>query len=240
LRGDACIAVLPADAEGFPVSRAVAIRSLTAELGEVALLWRHAPHKEVSSGNLGADCVSEQHRVSLCLARGLYEPAAATVERLTDDDVRTVAGDDPATGAAASSDGSLPGWAADRYGVEVLVRHVAPPVGCVNSVTTRICRGIMSGVKPGCAHPSSGAVAPHASRQATRTPNHAPDSPRTPSAQARRRRRPPRPGLTRDHVDPRLGVSRFPGLHEPRQNRAVAPIADAVQKLSLDRITARG
>src|SRR6266540_5580968 len=83
----------------------------------------------VGSGNLGTDCVSEQHRVSLCFARRLYEPAATTVERLTDDDVRTVAGDDAASGAAASSDGSLSGWAADRYGVEVLVRHVAAPPG---------------------------------------------------------------------------------------------------------------
>jgi hypothetical protein len=47
-----------------------------------------------------------------------------------------------------------------------------------------------------------------------------------------------RPRLMRDHVDPRPGVSRSPGLHKPRQDRAVVPIADAVQKVGLDRIAA--
>ncbi len=46
------------------------------------------------------------------------------------------------------------------------------------------------------------------------------------------------PGLMRDDVDPRPRVSRSPRLDEPRQNRAVVPIADTVEKLSLDRVAA--
>ena len=50
----------------------------------------------------------------------------------------------------------------------------------------------------------------------------------------------PAPGLTPNHVDPRLGVSDSPRLQQPRQDRAVVPLADTVQKLRLDRIAAVG
>ena len=68
-----------------------------------------------------------QRRIARRPSRRLHQPAATTVERLVDDNVRTVTLDDAARGAAASADNSLSGGAGNCHGVENLVRDLAPP-----------------------------------------------------------------------------------------------------------------